>query len=58
MRQKPLYTRYSLFTLASNAHFSHASATEDFGYKPRKATESLIDMPHWMSDNGRMKKGS
>jgi dihydroflavonol-4-reductase len=58
MKQKPLYTRYSLFTLASNSNFSHALATRDFGYAPRSAAESLIDMAHWLIDNGRMKKGS
>lgn len=58
MKQKPLYTRYSLFTLASNSNFSHALASRDFGYKPRQASESLIEMALWLSNNGRMKKGS
>jgi dihydroflavonol-4-reductase len=58
MKQKPLFTRYSLFTLASNSNFSHALATQDIGYRPRKAQESLIDMAHWLIENGRMKKGS
>ncbi|MGB7594183.1 MAG: NAD-dependent epimerase/dehydratase family protein [Erysipelotrichaceae bacterium] len=58
LKQKPLYTRYSLFTLASNSNFSHALASHDIGYAPRKAEESLIDMAHWLIDNGRIKKGS
>jgi len=58
LRQKPLFTRYSLFTLASNSNFSHALASRDIGYTPRKAEESLIDMAHWLIENGRIKKGS
>ena len=58
MKQKPLYTRYSLFTLASNSNFSHALATRDLGYAPRKAQESLVDMANWLIENGRIKKGS
>ncbi|HAM63281.1 MAG TPA: dihydroflavonol 4-reductase [Erysipelotrichaceae bacterium] len=58
LKQKPLYTRYSLFTLASNSNFSHAKATEDLAYRPRKATESLRDMALWLIQQNRIKKGS
>jgi len=57
-RQKPLYTRYSLYTLTSNASFSHAKATASIGYQPRKASESLIDMAQWLIEQNRVKKGS
>ena len=57
-RQKPLYTRYSLYTLTSNASFSHEKATSAIGYQPRKANESLIDMAHWLIEQNRVKKGS
>lgn len=58
MKQKPLYTRYSLFTLASNSNFSHALATQDLDYAPRDASDSLGDMANWLIENGRIKKGS
>ncbi len=58
LHQKPLYTRYSLFTLASNSNFSHALASKELGYQPRKADESLRDMALWLIENGRIKKGS
>jgi dihydroflavonol-4-reductase len=58
LKQKPLYTRYSLFTLASNSNFSHALATHDLHYAPRKARESLTDMAKWLIENDRIKKGS
>jgi dihydroflavonol-4-reductase len=57
-KQKPLYTRYSLFTLASNSNFSHEKARKDLGYNPRKASESLKDMADWLIKQERIKKGS
>jgi dihydroflavonol-4-reductase len=58
MKQKPLYTRYSLFTLASNSNFSHEKARKDLGYTPRKASESLKEMADWLIKQERVKKGS
>lgn len=58
LKQKPLYTRYSLFTLASNSNFSHDKATVDLAYQPRGASESLHDMALWLIQQNRIKKGS
>jgi len=58
LKQKPLYTRYSLFTLASNSNFSHDKATVDLAYRPRGASESLQDMALWLIQQNRIKKGS
>lgn len=46
--QPPLYTRYSLFTLGTNACFSHKKATEQFGYKSRPLFETLKDTVKWL----------
>ena len=43
-RKRPLYTRYSLYTLGSNSNFSHDRATRELGYNPRELKDSLKDM--------------
>ena len=40
----PLLTPYSVYTLHTNAKFSHEKATEAFGYSVRPLRESLRDM--------------
>ncbi len=45
--QRPLYTRYSLYTLASNARFSHDKATRELGYAPRDMLITLENMIAW-----------
>lgn len=42
-KQKPLYTRYSLYTLGSNANFSHQKADDALGYTTRELRETLQD---------------
>lgn len=42
-KQKPLYTRYSLYTLGSNANFSHHKADNELGYSTRDLRETLQD---------------
>ena len=46
--ERPLYTRYSLYTLTSNACFSHQRATEELGYQPRKLSATVRDMVDWL----------
>lgn len=40
---RPLYTRYALYTLSSNSHFSHAKATRELGYHPRDLRKTIAD---------------
>ncbi len=40
---KPILTKYSLYTLSSNVHFSHAKAEKELGYHPRDIKESIRD---------------
>lgn len=42
-KTRPLYTRYALYTLSSNGHFSHDKATAELGYKPRDMALTLND---------------
>ncbi len=54
MRQPPLFTRYSLYTLESNSIFSHDKATAELGYHPRPIEETIEDMIAWLRSQGRI----
>lgn len=55
LRQPPLFTRYSIYTLNSNANFSHAKAERELGYKPRYTMrETLADTVSWLREQGRL----
>lgn len=41
---KPMYTPYSIYTLSSNADFSHQKATDHFNYQTRPLKETLKDV--------------
>ncbi len=49
---KPFFTPYSVTVLSSNGLFSHAAASERFGYAPRPIEETLRDMVEWMIRQG------
>lgn len=53
-KQPPLYTRYSLYTLESNANFSHAKATRKLDYHPRPISETITDTIHWLAETGKI----
>lgn len=45
LRKQTLFlTPYSVFTLGSNAVFSHEKATQEFGYRPRELDATLDDV--------------
>ena len=46
-KQRPLYTKYSLYTLTSNDRFSHDKATSELGYCPRDLKETIRDTVRW-----------
>lgn len=52
--QPPLFTPYSLYTLASNAQFTHEKATTELGYTTRPFQVTLEDTVHWLRDQGRI----
>ncbi len=46
--QRPLFTRYSLYAVASNSNFSHARATAELGYAPRPLAVTVRDTVDWL----------
>lgn len=53
---KPLITRYSLATLASNDNFSHEKASRELGFWPRDIYETLRDTVDWLNHTRQAKK--
>lgn len=54
LRQPPLFTSYSIYTLNSNALFSHRKATEELGYTTRDMRETLADTVDWLKEKDRI----
>ena len=54
LRQTPLFTSYSIYTLDSNAAFSHEKATEELGYTTRDMKTTLTDTVNWLREQGRL----
>jgi dihydroflavonol-4-reductase len=55
LRQPPLFTRYSIYTLNSNANFSRGKAGRELGYEPRYTMrETLADTVAWLREQGRL----
>ncbi len=52
--KKPLYTKYSLYTLTANGTFSHDKATAELNYRPREIYETLADTVQWLKAHGKI----
>lgn len=48
-KERPLYTKYSLYTLTSNDRFSHDKATMELGYRPRDLRMTVADTVRWLT---------
>lgn len=55
LKQPPLYTRYSLYTLTSNSNFSNEKAKKELNYKTRDFKETIKDTVDFLKDRGRIK---
>jgi dihydroflavonol-4-reductase len=55
-KERPLYTSYSLHTLASNDKFSHDRATRELGYYPRDLYVTIRDTVAWLREHRQEKK--
>ncbi len=53
-RQPPLYTSYSLYTLNTNAAFSHEKAERELGYTVTPLKITLQDTVQWLSQQGKI----
>lgn len=45
---RPLYTKYALYTISSNGHFTHDKATAELGYHPRDMRATIADTISWL----------
>lgn len=46
--RKPLFTKYSLYTLSAPHEFSHEKATKELNFSPRSPEESVRDAVRWL----------
>ena len=54
LKQPPLYTKYSLYTLKSNANFSNEKAKKELGFKNRDLREPGEDTIEWLQESKRI----
>ena len=54
LRQTPLYTAYSIYTLNTNSQFSHEKAIKELGYITKDMYETLTDTIIWLKDQKRI----
>lgn len=55
-KERPLYTKYSLYTLKSNDKFSHDKATEELNYRPRDLFQTIADTIEWLHPEKKRRK--
>lgn len=55
VRQTPLFTSYSLFTINSNSEFDNSKAKAELGFAPRPLSDTLYDEVAWLNSNKRFK---
>ena len=53
---KPLFTKYSVRVLSSNAEISNAKAKRYLGFSSRPFEESLADSVKWFGQNRKLLK--
>ncbi|NLV85829.1 MAG: dihydroflavonol 4-reductase, partial [Clostridiales bacterium] len=54
LKQTPLFTPYSIYTLNSNALFSNEKARDELGYTTRDMRDTLEDTVSWLKSQGRI----
>ena len=53
-KEAPLYTKYSLYTLTSNANFSNEKAKKELGYTNRLIEDTIKDTVKWLKEEGKI----
>lgn len=53
-KEAPLYTKYSLYTLTSNANFSNEKAKKELGYTNRPMEDTIKDTVKWLKEEGKI----
>ena len=51
--ERPIFTSYSLQTLASNSLFSSAKAQDELGYHARDLADTVRDTVRWLEESSR-----
>ena len=51
-KRKAVFSRYSLFTINTNSHFSSAKARKDLGFTPRPFRQTMKDTMEWLKAEG------
>lgn len=54
LRQPPLFTPYSIYTINSNSIFSHEKAALELGYTTRPMAVTLRDTVNWLKEQKRL----
>jgi dihydroflavonol-4-reductase len=54
MKQPPLFSAYSLYTLTINSNFSHEKAAKELGYSVRPFVDTVRDTVKWLKAEGRI----
>ena len=54
LKQPPLFTAYSVYTLNTNANFSSGKAAKELGYAARPMKQTLADTVQWLKENNRI----
>ena len=49
--KKPVFSKYSLYTLTSNANFNNEKAKKELGFNPRDVREAICDAVDWFIEN-------
>jgi dihydroflavonol-4-reductase len=53
LKQKPLFTKYALYTINSNSLFDHSKAEKELDYHPRRIEDTLRDTMKWIEENSK-----
>ncbi len=56
LKQPPLYTKYSIYTINTNSNFSYEKANRDLGYTTREMKDTLRDTVLFLVNTGRINK--
>jgi dihydroflavonol-4-reductase len=54
VRQRPLFTTYSLDVIRSNPHMSYEKAARELGFAPRPFRETVMDTTAWFREQGML----
>ncbi len=55
LKQKPLFTSYSVYTTGTNSNFSIEKAQKELGYKTRPIEDTMKDTIEWLKENNIIK---